>query len=460
MMMEIWRDPLCARSLDAIASSQVPKERLLFVDFCSAVLNDLVYLLKDALGRLEDIAHLEKSMADRPAWTAAPRQQREDKLRFYASQQRAATGFLSQAVTTLDMLNTLVASSAVQTGFVSPEVVSKSAGAAFHFIDLMVGPCCAALRDLRTPERYGFDPDALLLGVVTFTLRLAEHASFRGAMAHVPDYDGDVLSRAFDTLSEKQLGSYEHRTRLEALQASVDAKKEPRDEALVIVVNCGKAVDSDEIAVDAATLEAEYVAVLGPLAVGEFDAALPRAYNRHFAQMAEAGTGGGDSGQTAKRLAREMRDLRGKMTLPVHAAGAVYVRHDAHRLDIIRACVTGPEGTPYEGGLFFFDVFAPSGYPQIPPLLELETTGGGVARFNPNLYADGKVCLSLLGTWHGGAASEKWNPATSSLWQVFLSIQGMILVPEPYFNEPAYEGMRGTPEGEAASLRYNFEVQV
>ena len=39
-------------------------------------------------------------------------------------------------------------------------------------------------------------------------------------------------------------------------------------------------------------------------------------------------------------------------------------------------------------------------------------------RFNPNLYADGKVCLSLLGTWHGGDSSEKWDPERSNLMQV------------------------------------------
>lgn len=31
----------------------------------------------------------------------------------------------------------------------------------------------------------------------------------------------------------------------------------------------------------------------------------------------------------------------------------------------------------------------------------LATTGGGKVRFNPNLYNNGKVCLSLLGTWSG-----------------------------------------------------------
>ena len=43
-------------------------------------------------------------------------------------------------------------------------------------------------------------------------------------------------------------------------------------------------------------------------------------------------------------------------------------------------------------------------------------------RFNPNLYADGKVCLSLLGTWHAGDATEKWTPGKSSLYQVKLCV--------------------------------------
>jgi hypothetical protein len=43
-------------------------------------------------------------------------------------------------------------------------------------------------------------------------------------------------------------------------------------------------------------------------------------------------------------------------------------------------------------------------------------------------HTDGKVCLSLLGTWHGGDEASKWNPSSSSLFQILLSIQGMIFV--------------------------------
>ena len=49
--------------------------------------------------------------------------------------------------------------------------------------------------------------------------------------------------------------------------------------------------------------------------------------------------------------------------------------------------------------------------------MHLRTTGGGSIRFNPNLYACGKVCLSLLGTWSGGQG-ESWNATASSALQV------------------------------------------
>ncbi len=50
---------------------------------------------------------------------------------------------------------------------------------------------------------------------------------------------------------------------------------------------------------------------------------------------------------------------------------------------------------------------------------------------NPNLYEEGKVCLSILGTW-AGDKSESWSAARSSLLQAFVSIQGLVLVKEPW----------------------------
>ncbi len=79
--------------------------------------------------------------------------------------------------------------------------------------------------------------------------------------------------------------------------------------------------------------------------------------------------------------------------------------------------------------------------------------------FENNNSDTGKVCLSLLGTWPG-RPEEAWNAATSTFLQVAVSIQSLILVPEPYYNEPGYEEEQGTPQGKANSEEYNQNIYL
>lgn len=156
-----------------------------------------------------------------------------------------------------------------------------------------------------------------------------------------------------------------------------------------------------------------------------------------------------------KHLLLEMTNL--KTGLPA----GIFVRYASSRLDLLKALIVGPAGSPYAGGLFEFDVVLPMAYPNVPPKMHFRTTGGGTVRFNPNLYNNGYgelcfgsryrrrhgppgagllirccvVCLSLLGTWSG----ENWKPGKSTLLQVFLSIQAMIFCEHPWTNEPSRE---------------------
>ena len=70
------------------------------------------------------------------------------------------------------------------------------------------------------------------------------------------------------------------------------------------------------------------------------------------------------------------------------------------------ATVEGPSDTPYEGGLFVFDICLPADYPQQAPKAHYWAWGKYI---NPNLYACGKVCLSLLGTWAGPVSPAHWQ---------------------------------------------------
>ncbi|KAL3136896.1 hypothetical protein ABBQ32_006505 [Trebouxia sp. C0010 RCD-2024] len=159
------------------------------------------------------------------------------------------------------------------------------------------------------------------------------------------------------------------------------------------------------------------------------------------------------------RQARVGKELAGMAAdLPLNASSSVFLRVDEKHMMLWKALITGPEDTPYSGGCFEFDIYFPPTYPQVPMNVKLKTTGGSSVRFNPNLYNCGKVCLSLLGTW-SGARGETWDPRSSSTLQMLISIQSLIFVDEPYFNEPGYEGTMHTPQGDTASRAYNRNIR-
>ena len=78
----------------------------------------------------------------------------------------------------------------------------------------------------------------------------------------------------------------------------------------------------------------------------------------------------------------------------------------------------------------------------------------GGLRVNPSLYESGKVCLSLLNTWKG-TGSEAWNPGGSTILQVLLTLQALVLNEKPYFNEAGYDKQIGRADGEKNSVSYN-----
>ncbi|KAI0470769.1 hypothetical protein GGR56DRAFT_113709 [Xylariaceae sp. FL0804] len=164
-----------------------------------------------------------------------------------------------------------------------------------------------------------------------------------------------------------------------------------------------------------------------------------------FVQKAMAAAATRPHNGRMKRLITELSSLRN--SLPE----GIYIRHGASRLDIMKILIIGPVGTPYEHGFFEFDLFCPFDYPKNPPHMRCKTTANGRIGFNPNLYPDGTICLSLLGTWAG----EPWRSEHSTLLQVLVSIQSMILCEKPWYNEPGREGRLN----EVRSNAYNLDVR-
>ena len=149
----------------------------------------------------------------------------------------------------------------------------------------------------------------------------------------------------------------------------------------------------------------------------------------------------------AEALARIRRDLLSIVREPI--AGILVAPTDDMR--IVMALCVGPEDTPYSGAAFVFKIRFPKDYPASPPRVKFMTTGGGSVRMGPNLYANGKVCLSILGTWMG----PKWLPSFT-LSTLLVSLHALF-APSPAFLEPGHEA---APAAEVTALNDALEHEV
>jgi len=72
----------------------------------------------------------------------------------------------------------------------------------------------------------------------------------------------------------------------------------------------------------------------------------------------------------------------------------------------------GPEGTPYQGGVFNVKIQFPPDYPFKPPKVSFLTKV-----YHPNINSNGSICLDIL--------KEQWSPALT-VSKVLLSICSLL----------------------------------
>lgn len=151
---------------------------------------------------------------------------------------------------------------------------------------------------------------------------------------------------------------------------------------------------------------------------------------------------------STKRIALDVKDV---MTDPIENIS--YIPHD-DLVNVGYAMIIGPSKTPYEYGYYFFEFVYPPNYPFSPPKVFFKTCDGKT-RFNPNLYVNGYVCLSLLNTWPG----EKWS-ACQSLRSILLCLS-TLFNEQPLLNEPGIQLGHKDVEPYNHILHYrNIEIAI
>ena len=129
----------------------------------------------------------------------------------------------------------------------------------------------------------------------------------------------------------------------------------------------------------------------------------------------------------AKRLIKDIKQLK-KEPLT-----GIFYTHDDNDILKGQAMIIGPEDTPYHGGYYLFKFSFPGDYPHQPPKVTF-CTNDGSTRMHPNMYKNGKVCLSLLNSWQGRDATDAWT-GCQSISSILLTLRS-IMTEGPLQHEP------------------------
>jgi len=131
--------------------------------------------------------------------------------------------------------------------------------------------------------------------------------------------------------------------------------------------------------------------------------------------------------KAVRRLNADMKEYRAG---PIEGTAVYQCEDPMTRLYI---AIAGPKDSAYYGGIYFFQFDIPDTYPNEPPKGKFINWQNTKNRMHPNLYVDGKLCLSILGTWSG----PSWTSAMT-ISTIILAIQS-ILDENPLRNEPGYD---------------------
>jgi len=116
-------------------------------------------------------------------------------------------------------------------------------------------------------------------------------------------------------------------------------------------------------------------------------------------------------------LLRPLRPLQETERLVADPAPGISAAPHEDNLRYFDVTIQGPDGSPFQNGVFRLELFLPEEYPMAPPKVRFLTK-----IYHPNIDKLGRICLDIL--------KDKWSPALQ-IRTVLLSIQALLSSPNP-----------------------------
>ncbi|UVC50079.1 ubiquitin carrier protein [Theileria orientalis] len=105
-----------------------------------------------------------------------------------------------------------------------------------------------------------------------------------------------------------------------------------------------------------------------------------------------------------------------------------------------RVCFEGPQETPYEGGIFTVLMNFPEDFPNSPPEMVFEQE-----MWHPNIYPDGRVCISILHPPGSDRYNEQERP--EERWRPILGVESILISVVSMLGEPNLESPANVDAG-------------
>jgi len=176
-----------------------------FVVFINRLMNDVTFLLDDALEKLAELHAKQAEMDDTAAWNERPPQERQEREGILRSIQAQIRSDLALGHEFLRLLISFTGETGA--AFMMPEIVDRLAAMLDYNLDVLVGPRCQELK-VKDPKQVGFDPRKLLSEILSVYLNLAGQPGFAAAIARDGrSYSRDTFSKAASIAQRHMLKS-------------------------------------------------------------------------------------------------------------------------------------------------------------------------------------------------------------------------------------------------------------
>lgn len=223
VIKSIWPNPEYRAKLDQESKLNVD----FFIRFVALLLNDVTYVLDNSLSALAEINKLQHELEGDAASSMSP-QEKAEKEKALAKSERDATSYMSLGNETVTMLKLFT--SAIPNAFIMPEIVNRLAGMLDYNLEALVGPKCNSLR-VRNPEKYRFNPKALLSEITDVYLNLSNSIQFVEAVARDGrSYKPELFQKLQAVLEKNSLKGTPDIAALAKLAAMVEETKRREEE--------------------------------------------------------------------------------------------------------------------------------------------------------------------------------------------------------------------------------------